>query len=581
MREEGSRDYDVLPRKRFLPQSEPLALGLCYGPLIKRINRIAMAGQMPLALIIRGPGGVGKRTLCRFLAAQVLGIHPWLRDIVYVLGTEKLQVQVRDFPKNSVYDSPNFFSGGHVQAGHTPGSGLFSGFPSGDPQGDSGGGTGSENGGGNTLLGSDQGAHSGQIPANHHGQGGLFSGFPPGDPQGDSGGGTGGENGGGNTLLGSDQGAYSGQIPANHHGQGGLLSGFPSGDPQGDSGGGTGSENGGGTRSDSANAYQLFGQQSGAVDFGLLQQSSGDGSGVDYAGPHARGGVSDIALLNQRWVQDKGRLESHPEYISMPVDPGMEEIRTLRQKLGHTRHNQSSWRIVVLPEAQLLRTNTTNALLKLIENPPPRTLFLLTTTGSLSKTLASRCTSYTMAPLDSGDFTRLVDHAFGASGEKNDRPSCDPSFSTAREEPAQSVLPDAFCEKLFFKMVQGCLGRMPYWQERMGFVKEGWDLFHRCALGDCTIDQDWLKTAITMGQRLWELVYIWARDMYSWAYEENFLWHWDGFWESTWNLVREHEIYHTDTTFLLHTVCARIQGFFAYYGVRPMPLVGGEATSID
>jgi hypothetical protein len=263
----------------------------------------------------------------------------------------------------------------------------------------------------------------------------------------------------------------------------------------------------------------------------------------------------------------------------------MDDIRSLHQKLAHTRHSQASWRIVLLPEAQLLSTATTNALLKIIESPPPKTLFLLTATGALSKTLASRCVSYTMAPLDPMTVVRFSAPVSPSSGQPPENTAERRIMDTAarnedalRAEDFQGFLEDPFSRTLFLKMAQGCVGRMHYWQERMSFVKEGWDLFYRCSLGDHMMDPEWLKTAITMGPHLWEMVTLWAHDMAIWAYEQDFFWHWDGFWQATVALVRDHEIYHTDPAFLLHTICARIQGFFGYYRANPMPLAGISAV---
>jgi hypothetical protein len=59
----------------------------------------------------------------------------------------------------------------------------------------------------------------------------------------------------------------------------------------------------------------------------------------------------------------------------------------------------SSWRCVIIDATDNLTTHSANALLKALEEPPARTVFMLITHGHVLPTLRSRCLPITCAPL--------------------------------------------------------------------------------------------------------------------------------------------------------------------------------------
>ena len=265
------------------------------------------------------------------------------------------------------------------------------------------------------------------------------------------------------------------------------------------------------------------------------------------------------------WEKERQKLDSHPEYRVLLPGSNLEDIRQFRQKLSHTRSGDS-FRVVVLPEAHSLGISSINALLKWIENPGPRTVFILTASGSLPPTVTSRCLSFPMPALDWSAFSRvrawahtLGDRTLILEDDHHGNKTTDRFQLWAKSE--YDV----------FKISQGCLIRTHYWQEHLPWVKTSWALLHRCATHSPVMDSEWLKTALCLEGSVWDFWYIWARDMYSWAYEHGFLHHWDHFWTDTWLLILQHQVYHTDTSSLIQTVLARIHGFFTYYGVDPMP----------
>jgi DNA polymerase-3 subunit delta' len=97
---------------------------------------------------------------------------------------------------------------------------------------------------------------------------------------------------------------------------------------------------------------------------------------------------------------------------SIPID----EVRNLRSFLGRTV-DEGAWRVVIVDSADELNINAANALLKALEEPPKRTLFLLVVAQPqrLLRTIRSRCRSLDLAPLGPQDLRRAVTQALAAA----------------------------------------------------------------------------------------------------------------------------------------------------------------------
>jgi DNA polymerase-3 subunit delta' len=97
----------------------------------------------------------------------------------------------------------------------------------------------------------------------------------------------------------------------------------------------------------------------------------------------------------------------------------VDEVRRLRAFLGHTAE-AGGWRVVIVDSADELNPNAANALLKSLEEPPPRALFLLVTAqpGGLLPTIRSRCRRLDLAPLDAESLRRAAGAALEAAGMK-------------------------------------------------------------------------------------------------------------------------------------------------------------------
>jgi DNA polymerase III subunit delta' len=97
---------------------------------------------------------------------------------------------------------------------------------------------------------------------------------------------------------------------------------------------------------------------------------------------------------------------------SIPVD----EVRRLKGFLAHSA-DHDAYRVVIVDSADELNPNAANALLKSLEEPPARTVFLLISSepGRLLPTIRSRCRTMTLPPLGVEDLRRAVHAAVAAA----------------------------------------------------------------------------------------------------------------------------------------------------------------------
>jgi DNA polymerase-3 subunit delta' len=88
----------------------------------------------------------------------------------------------------------------------------------------------------------------------------------------------------------------------------------------------------------------------------------------------------------------------------------VDEIRKVNRFLSLTSHD-GSYRVVIVDPADDMNTNAANALLKNLEEPPSRTLFILIVhaPGSLLPTIRSRCQMVRLSPLDAGSLMSVLE----------------------------------------------------------------------------------------------------------------------------------------------------------------------------
>lgn len=120
------------------------------------------------------------------------------------------------------------------------------------------------------------------------------------------------------------------------------------------------------------------------------------------------------------WRQIAGGMHPAVLHINRPFDQKtgkfrtgipVEEIRRVTHFLTRTA-SDGAWRIVIVDPADDMNRNAANALLKTLEEPPARAMFILIShsSGRLLPTIRSRCQSIQFKPLGDGPLTDALTH---------------------------------------------------------------------------------------------------------------------------------------------------------------------------
>lgn len=117
--------------------------------------------------------------------------------------------------------------------------------------------------------------------------------------------------------------------------------------------------------------------------------------------------LADIFLLRREW-NEKAKPPKH--FTEIRIDDVRKVAHSFQQSSGI-----GGWRVAIVDCADELNRASANALLKLIEEPPERSLFLLVAhqPGRLLATIRSRCRKLMLGSLGEADVVRAV-RALGA-----------------------------------------------------------------------------------------------------------------------------------------------------------------------
>jgi DNA polymerase III subunit delta' len=149
---------------------------------------------------------------------------------------------------------------------------------------------------------------------------------------------------------------------------------------------------------------------------------------LDPAHPTVRrvaGNAHSDLLVLERTPGDTGKLRT-----VITVD----QVRRLVTFFGSTA-GEGGWRVCIVDAADELKyPEGSNALLKMLEEPPARSLFLLVShaPGRLLPTIRSRCRRLTLKPLGEGDVVRAASTALGVD-------AADPTIAKAAAAARGSV----------------------------------------------------------------------------------------------------------------------------------------------
>ncbi len=122
-------------------------------------------------------------------------------------------------------------------------------------------------------------------------------------------------------------------------------------------------------------------------------------------------GHSDLLAL-ERTEGDNGKLRT-----VIQVD----DVRRTVTFFGSTA-GEGGWRVCIVDSADELNPAGANALLKILEEPPEKSLLLVVThaPGRLLPTIRSRCRRLTLRPLPEGDVAHAVADALGRDAAESD-----------------------------------------------------------------------------------------------------------------------------------------------------------------
>jgi DNA polymerase-3 subunit delta' len=115
----------------------------------------------------------------------------------------------------------------------------------------------------------------------------------------------------------------------------------------------------------------------------------------------ASGGHPDLRTIGRPFDEAKGEFKG-----SIPV----EDIRKIAPFMRQTVSQNGGWRIVIIDDADTMTRNSQNSLLKILEEPPEKSLLILVThrAGALLPTIYSRCQHIPFYPLSDDDIRKAI-----------------------------------------------------------------------------------------------------------------------------------------------------------------------------
>ncbi len=146
-----------------------------------------------------------------------------------------------------------------------------------------------------------------------------------------------------------------------------------------------------------ADERDMFG---GALDVDAGSQAARQVASLSHPG---------LLVIRRAWDQKAKRFAA-----SIAVD----DVRRLKSFLALSAE-EGSRRVVIVDSAEEMNANAANALLKSLEEPPPRTIFLIVTStpGRLLPTIRSRTRTLALQPLAEPELVRAVRQAMDAVGK--------------------------------------------------------------------------------------------------------------------------------------------------------------------
>lgn len=139
--------------------------------------------------------------------------------------------------------------------------------------------------------------------------------------------------------------------------------------------------------------------------------------------------ATDLAVPEDHPAVGRIAASSHPDvlHVARPFEKGkraaalsVEAVRGVGSFLSLTS-GEGGWRTVIVDTADDMNRNAANAILKMLEEPPARTVFLLLSDspGRLLPTIRSRCRPLRLKPLGAPAIRRALEH-FAVPGSEDE-----------------------------------------------------------------------------------------------------------------------------------------------------------------
>jgi DNA polymerase III subunit delta' len=145
-----------------------------------------------------------------------------------------------------------------------------------------------------------------------------------------------------------------------------------------------------------------------------------EGAGLDMFGAPAASGLPGLTISPDSGVFRRVAAGGHADLLTVErtFDPRRRRLRSEIvvddvREIGaflHLTAAEGGWRVVIVDGADAMNRNAENALLKILEEPPRRTLLMLVahSLGKLLPTIRSRCRQMKLPPLDEADVRALI-----------------------------------------------------------------------------------------------------------------------------------------------------------------------------
>lgn len=126
-----------------------------------------------------------------------------------------------------------------------------------------------------------------------------------------------------------------------------------------------------------------------------------------------------VREANRERINNPYHEVEFPSTLTRLPQISIDEIRTIKQKV-RLKIAEDKYRIFIISKIQHMSTQACNSLLKILEEPPPRTLLFLTTSelGSVLPTIISRCQLVHFDPLTTDEISNTLIADFNINSTK-------------------------------------------------------------------------------------------------------------------------------------------------------------------